>query len=157
MLYNRVWFPCQMIIAKSIIFISCNKSCELTAFIYHVINVMIILKHLLQLRCMFCLTLSVHGGDVCDTLLVGISFTMLWFFCVWHAFLRGCVVVGWLLYVNIQNPGYMKENFFIMIESLHLADTGMQQNVSHRLCCWQSSPGFLHVHLCAIFCVIYVL
>ncbi|KDR20111.1 Phosphatidylinositol transfer protein alpha isoform [Zootermopsis nevadensis] len=31
-----------------------------------------------------------------------------------------------------NNPGYMKENFFIMIESLHLADTGMQQNV-HEL------------------------
>jgi hypothetical protein len=33
----------------------------------------------------------------------------------------------------MQNPGYMKENFIIVIESLHLADTGMQQNVSHDL------------------------
>ncbi|XP_069684079.1 phosphatidylinositol transfer protein alpha isoform isoform X1 [Periplaneta americana] len=32
----------------------------------------------------------------------------------------------------ISNPGYMKENFIIVIESLHIADTGMQQNV-HEL------------------------
>lgn len=28
-----------------------------------------------------------------------------------------------------QNPGYMKENFMICIESLHIADTGEQDNV----------------------------
>ncbi|KAJ9588933.1 hypothetical protein L9F63_017811, partial [Diploptera punctata] len=27
-----------------------------------------------------------------------------------------------------NNPGYMKENFIIIIESLHLADTGMEEN-----------------------------
>jgi hypothetical protein len=32
----------------------------------------------------------------------------------------------------ITNPGYMKENFFITIESLHLADRGTQSNV-HEL------------------------
>lgn len=30
----------------------------------------------------------------------------------------------------LQNPGYMKENFYIIIESLHLGDTGEQENVS---------------------------
>lgn len=30
---------------------------------------------------------------------------------------------------NRQNPGYMKENFMICIESLHIADTGEQDNV----------------------------
>ena len=29
-----------------------------------------------------------------------------------------------------QNPGYMKENFIICIESLHVGDTGTQHNVS---------------------------
>lgn len=29
-----------------------------------------------------------------------------------------------------QNPGYMKENFVICIESLHVPDTGKQDNVS---------------------------
>jgi hypothetical protein len=80
--------------------------------------------------------LSVHGGDVSDMLLVGTSFTMMWFFCVWHDFLHGCVVVGCLpLFNNMQNPGYMKENFIIVIESLHIADAGKQQNVSDSLCC----------------------
>ncbi|XP_065333663.1 phosphatidylinositol transfer protein alpha isoform isoform X2 [Cloeon dipterum] len=32
----------------------------------------------------------------------------------------------------ITNPGYMKENFYIIIESLHLGDTGEQENV-HQL------------------------
>jgi hypothetical protein len=32
----------------------------------------------------------------------------------------------------ITNPGYMKENFFICIESLHIGDTGIQNNV-HEL------------------------
>ncbi|CAB3364513.1 Hypothetical predicted protein [Cloeon dipterum] len=31
-----------------------------------------------------------------------------------------------------NNPGYMKENFYIIIESLHLGDTGEQENV-HQL------------------------
>lgn len=30
-----------------------------------------------------------------------------------------------------QNPGYMKENFMICIESLHIADTGEQENVRY--------------------------
>lgn len=29
-----------------------------------------------------------------------------------------------------QNPGYMKENFVVCIESLHLGDVGDQKNVS---------------------------
>ncbi|ENN75105.1 hypothetical protein YQE_08418, partial [Dendroctonus ponderosae] len=29
-----------------------------------------------------------------------------------------------------NNPGYMKENFVICIESLHVPDTGKQENVS---------------------------
>jgi hypothetical protein len=29
-----------------------------------------------------------------------------------------------------QNPGYMKENFVICIESMHIGDTGSQDNVS---------------------------
>lgn len=31
--------------------------------------------------------------------------------------------------IHTQNPGYMKENFMICIESLHIADTGEQENV----------------------------
>jgi len=31
-----------------------------------------------------------------------------------------------------QNPGYMKENFFIIIESYHIGDTGQQENVSWK-------------------------
>lgn len=30
----------------------------------------------------------------------------------------------------MKNPGYMKENFMICIESLHVGDTGILQNVS---------------------------
>jgi len=76
--------------------------------------------------------------------------------CVWHAFVRGCVVVGWLLLFISQNPGYMKENFIIIIESLHLADAGMQHNVSHGLCAVDShSAGSFHKHLCAMICAIY--
>jgi hypothetical protein len=52
----------------------------------------------------------------------------------------------------VQNPGYMKENFIIVIESLHLADTGMQQNVSHVVD--SQSTGFLHIHLPVELCVI---
>lgn len=29
-----------------------------------------------------------------------------------------------------QNPGYMKDNFVIMIESFHIGDVGNQHNVS---------------------------
>lgn len=29
-----------------------------------------------------------------------------------------------------QNPGYMKQNFIICIESMHIGDTGKQENVS---------------------------
>lgn len=32
-----------------------------------------------------------------------------------------------------QNPGYMRDNFIIIIESLHLADVGDQENVSFFL------------------------
>lgn len=32
-------------------------------------------------------------------------------------------------YKPVKNPGYMKENFMICIESLHIADTGEQDNV----------------------------
>lgn len=30
----------------------------------------------------------------------------------------------------VKNPGYMKENFIICIESMHIADTGSKDNVS---------------------------
>ena len=55
------------------------------------------------------------------------------------------MVVGWLLLFISQNPGYMKENFIIIIESLHLADAGMQHNVSPSLCAVdsQSASWFL--------------
>jgi hypothetical protein len=43
-----------------------------------------------------------------------------------------------------------------VIESLHLADRGMQQNVSHDLCVVDSwSAGFLHIHLPAVLFTIY--
>lgn len=29
-----------------------------------------------------------------------------------------------------QNPGYMKENFYIVIETMHYGDTGISDNVS---------------------------
>jgi hypothetical protein len=65
------------------------------------------------------------------------------------------VVVGWLLLFVSQNPGYMKENFIIVIESLHLADAGMQHNVSHSLCVVDRHPaGSLHKHLYAMVCAI---
>jgi len=66
------------------------------------------------------------------------------------------VVVVWLLLFVSQNPGYMKENFIIIIESLHLADAGMQHNVSHGLCAVDSHPaGSLHKHLYVMICAIY--
>ena len=50
----------------------------------------------------------------------------------------------------------MKENFIIIIESLHLADAGMQHNVSHGLCAVDSHPaGSLHKHLYVMICAIY--
>lgn len=70
----------------------------------------------------------------------------------WHAFHHGSMVVGWFLIIIVQNPGYMKENFIIVIESLHLADTGMQQNVSHVVS--SQSAGFLYIHLPVELCVI---
>lgn len=41
-----------------------------------------------------------------------------------------------------QNPGYMKENFMICIESLHISDTGEQENVrqilvNFNVVCWR--------------------
>jgi hypothetical protein len=57
-----------------------------------------------------------------------------------------------------QNPGYMKENFIIIIESLHLADAGMQHNVSHILCavdsqspCWFLAQKHPYAMICAIY------
>lgn len=32
----------------------------------------------------------------------------------------------------VQNPGYMKENFVIMIESFHIDDVGNQHNVCKK-------------------------
>lgn len=34
-------------------------------------------------------------------------------------------------YGTSQNPGYMKDNFVICIESLHVGDRGEQNNVSY--------------------------
>lgn len=53
--------------------------------------------------------------------------------------LFGCCVAVWKLQPNAtnhqsQNPGYMKENFIICIESLHVADGGDQNNVSDCSC-----------------------
>lgn len=33
----------------------------------------------------------------------------------------------------VQNPGYMKENFVIMIESFHIDDVGNQHNVCIKI------------------------
>lgn len=35
--------------------------------------------------------------------------------------------------LSFQNPGYMKDNFVIMIESFHIGDVGNQHNVSTHL------------------------
>jgi hypothetical protein len=52
----------------------------------------------------------------------------------------------------------MKENFIIVIESLHLADAGMQHNVSHSLCTAdRRSVDSLHKHLHAVLCPIFTL
>lgn len=32
-----------------------------------------------------------------------------------------------------QNPGYMKDNFYIVIETMHYADKGVSENVSHSI------------------------
>lgn len=34
-----------------------------------------------------------------------------------------------ILFIVLQNPGYMKENFIIVIESYHIGDVGDQENV----------------------------
>ena len=33
----------------------------------------------------------------------------------------------------LQNPGYMKDNFYIVIETMHYADKGISENVSGLL------------------------
>lgn len=44
-----------------------------------------------------------------------------------------------------QNPGYMKDNFVIMIESFHIGDVGDQHNVSiTQSTSTMQSPVFLH-------------
>jgi Phosphatidylinositol transfer protein len=53
------------------------------------------------------------------------------------------MATGWmsdLARCGVQNPGYMKENFMICIESLHIADTGEQENV--RADILDSLPSF---------------
>ena len=37
-----------------------------------------------------------------------------------------------LLQTVVSNPGYMKDNFYITIETFHIADRGQQENV-HEL------------------------
>lgn len=37
------------------------------------------------------------------------------------------------LFFFLQNPGYMKENFVIMIESFHIDDVGDQHNVGIKI------------------------
>ena len=52
----------------------------------------------------------------------------------------------------------MKENFIIIIESLHLADAGMQHNVSHILCAVDSQSSswfFAQTPICYDFCLIH--
>lgn len=39
---------------------------------------------------------------------------------------------GFFRFRSVQNPGYMKENFVICIESLHIGDVGNQTNVSAK-------------------------
>jgi hypothetical protein len=43
----------------------------------------------------------------------------------------GFYLIIWICTIGIQNPGYMKENFIICIESLHLGDVGDKSNVSN--------------------------
>ena len=40
-----------------------------------------------------------------------------------------CLSVDLLLFI-FQNPGYMKDGFFIKIETMHYADKGKVDNVS---------------------------
>ncbi len=35
----------------------------------------------------------------------------------------------------VTNPGYMKDNFFIRIETIHLADRGTTENVGEEASC----------------------
>lgn len=44
-----------------------------------------------------------------------------------------CIYIYYVL-KKMQNPGYMKDNFVICIESLHVGDTGLQSNVSFIWC-----------------------
>ena len=37
---------------------------------------------------------------------------------------------NWIFSISIQNPGYMKENFYIVIETMHYGDKGIMENVS---------------------------
>ena len=46
-----------------------------------------------------------------------------------HHFLNSNYI-KFIIFPFYQNPGYMKENFVICIESLHIADEGNQDNVS---------------------------
>ena len=39
---------------------------------------------------------------------------------------------SFLLQTVVSNPGYMKDNFYITIETFHIADRGQQENV-HEL------------------------
>lgn len=39
----------------------------------------------------------------------------------------------YLLLSFVQNPGYMKEHFVIMIESFHIDDVGNQHNVCIKI------------------------
>lgn len=62
-------------------------------------------------------------GRTCNPL-VNFYFNCCRFNCTGNSPTIGCCNV-----TNTQNPGYMKENFMICIESLHIADTGEQENV----------------------------
>ena len=44
-----------------------------------------------------------------------------------------CFAMNKFFFLSLfQNPGYMKENFFISIETMHAPDKGTQENVSCR-------------------------
>ena len=46
-----------------------------------------------------------------------------------------------------QNPDYMKDGFYIKIETIHVPnDVGQQENVSHRLVCITSLSQY-DVHM----------
>lgn len=55
------------------------------------------------------------------------------FFDIW--FVHSCSKSTWCylaisFWFNFQNPGYMKEKFKLVIETLHAPDLGLQENVS---------------------------